>query len=249
MNIMINRDSMGRFIKGIRPHNKGKRKYLNLKKIEEEHINGKSILDISKEIKVSDRLIRLRLEEKGLYLRNPYVHSEETKKKIKETLIKKGILPEKRYSGEVWNKGLTIKDERVKRNIQGLLKNRKTQVFPKKDTSIELKIQKFLSLLHIEFLTHYYISNIRHSYQCDILIPIQNGITQKIIIECDGCYWHGCPICNNQSSKQQRKQIAKDNRRKKELIGRGFKVIRLWEHDINKMDIKKFESKLIEVKK
>ena len=72
-------------------------------------------------------------------------------------------------------------------------------IIPFKDTSIEVKIQNFLSLLHLEFMTHKYISEITHKYRCDIFIPEQEGISQKIIIECDGCYWHGCEFCNKKS--------------------------------------------------
>jgi len=53
---------------------------------------------------------------------------------------------------------------------------RSKQILPLKDTSIEVKIQSFLTQLHIEYLTHKYISDITHAYQCDIFIPVQDGI-------------------------------------------------------------------------
>jgi len=214
-----------KFKKGQIPHNKGIRKYLDLNKINIEHKRGKSILDISKEIGVSDRLIRLRLKEKNFKIRQNTEHSKETKKKISETLKKKGIKPKKRYSGKVWNKGLTIKDERVRKNMQGLLKSRKYQILPKKDTSIEVKIQNFLKELNIEFLTHKYIL-IEHAYQCDIFIKSIN-----LIIECDGTYWHNYPYG---------REI--DKIRTKELKEKGFNVIRLWEHDINEMKLEDFKA-------
>ena len=45
-------------------------------------------------------------------------------------------------------------------------------IVPIKNTSIELKIQNFLTLLHIEFFTHKYM-NILQGYRCDIIIPKQ----------------------------------------------------------------------------
>ena len=120
---------------------------------------------------------------------------------------------------------------------------RAKQIFPIKDTKIEIKIQDFLTLLKIEFMTHKYMK-IEHGYQCDILIPIQKGITQKIIIEVDGCYWHGCKICNKnirELNEFQNKQIEEDKIRTKELLEQGFKVLRLWEHDINKMSLEDFK--------
>jgi len=93
-------------------------------------------------------------------------------------------------------------------------KNRAKQIFPIKDTSIEVKIQNFLKELGIEFFTHQRM-NIKHSYQCDILVPSLN-----LVIECDGMYWHKYPI-----------GLERDHIRTKELLQKGFKVLRLWEFD------------------
>lgn len=123
-------------------------------------------------------------------------------------------------------------------------KMRAQLILPFKDTKIEVKIQEFLTKLHLEYFAHKYMSKITHSYQCDILIPVQKGIIQKTIIECDGCYWHGCPICNKKIEDFQKEQIEKDRIRTKELIERGFRVIRLWEHDIKPMELNDFEEKL-----
>lgn len=213
-----------KFKKGQIPHNKGIKKNLDLEKIYQEHIEGKSILDISKKLGVSDSLIRIRLKEKGYKIRNKSEHTKYTKDKIRNTLKRKGIKPTKRYSGKVWNKGLTIKDERVNNNIQGLLNARKYQVMPVKDSSIEVKIQNFLKELKIEFQTHKYI-NIEHAYQCDIFIPSMN-----LIIECDGVYWHNYPYG---------REI--DKIRTKELKEAGFNVIRLWETEINEMKLNDFK--------
>jgi very-short-patch-repair endonuclease len=109
----------------------------------------------------------------------------------------------------------------------GLRVSRKYIVMPKKDTKIEVKIQNFLKDLNIEFFTHQYIK-IEHGYQCDIFIPSLN-----FIIECDGNYWHSYPT-----------GTEIDNIRTKELIEKGFKVLRLWEHEINSLSIEQFKTKL-----
>ena len=105
---------------------------------------------------------------------------------------------------------------------------RSTQIFPMKDTSIEVKIQNFLKQLKIEFFTHQYIKEIKHAYQCDILIPSLN-----LVIECDGDYWHKYPIGNDI-----------DHIRTSELLSKGFKVLRLWENEIKVMDLDGFKKKL-----
>ncbi len=158
--------------------------------------------------------------------------SEETKRKM--SLTRKGI-KRKPFSKE-WKRNMKIARTKI--------------IFPIKDTSIELKIQDFLTLLKIEFMTHKYM-NIKNSYQCDIFIPKQIGIVQKIIIECDGDFFHMNPnkfkandkcFKNGMTAKERWKL---DDDRTKELIKKGFKVLRLWEHEINKMELNKFKSILI----
>jgi len=104
---------------------------------------------------------------------------------------------------------------------------RAKQITPVKDTKIELKIQNFLRELNIEFYTHQYM-HIEHGYQCDIFIPSMN-----MVIECDGVYWHSYPTG---------KDI--DRIRTEELLEKGFKVLRLWEFEINDMTIDKFKERL-----
>ena len=126
---------------------------------------------------------------------------------------------------------------------------RSKQIFPFKDTKIEVKTQELLSLLHIEYIAHKYMSEITHSYQCDIFIPEQKGISQKTIIECDGCFFHACPICKMKCYEWTVKRRKLDKLRTKELIEKGFRVIRLWEHEIKVMNVEDLQNKLIEVKK
>jgi very-short-patch-repair endonuclease len=72
------------------------------------------------------------------------------------------------------------------------------------------------------------MKDIEHGYQCDILIPSMN-----LVIECDGVYWHKYPIGNDI-----------DHIRTKELLEKGFRVLRLWEHEINVMEINSFRALL-----
>ena len=98
---------------------------------------------------------------------------------------------------------------------------RAKRVLPVKDTGIEIKIQTYLKLLGVEFFTHQYIKDIKHSYQCDIFIP-----SLRLVVECDGNYWHNYPMGRNI-----------DHIRTRELIEAGYKVLRLWESEINIMTI------------
>jgi DNA mismatch endonuclease (patch repair protein) len=121
---------------------------------------------------------------------------------------------------------------------------RNKQVLPKKDTTIEIKIQNLLSALHLEFFTHKYISEIQHRYQCDIFLPEQIGITQKTIMECDGCFFHCCPICKKEGYPWTGKTRQKDKDRTKELIEAGYRVIRLWEHEIKTITLEELKRRI-----
>lgn len=166
----------------------------------------------------------------GLY-KSP--KSKEVRKRISETLKNSDY-----YKSEKWiqtKKKISEKrKETLKNNPEELrrIKERLKRIkVPKQDSSIEIKIQNFLKELGIEFFTHHYMK-IKHGYLCDILIPSMN-----LVIECDGNYWHKYPI-----------GLERDHIRTKELIENGFKVLRLWEFEIKKMNINDFKNKLLEVK-
>lgn len=158
----------------------------------------------------------------------------------------------------IWNKGKSSWNKNIgdyvtgeknpfygknhsKENIDKMKERRKNIIFPLIDSSIEIKIQEFLKELKIEFFTHQFM-HIEHGYQCDIFIPSMN-----LVIECDGDYWHGNPLRNKELTERQIAQREKDNLRKKELEEKGFKVLRLWECEIRKMEVSKFKEILNEI--
>lgn len=180
--------------------------------------------------------------------------SEETKQKI--SLAKKGIKNTKEHIQKFvesrkkngWFKDLSKTREKMRLSHLGSFSSKETrekikekraeQIFPVKDTSIELKIQNFLKELSIEFFTHQYM-HIEHGYQCDILIPSMN-----LVIEVDGDYWHGNPLIYPNPNDCQQEQINEDRIRNLELIDKGFRVLRLWESEINVISIEQFKEKL-----
>ena len=172
-------------------------------------------------------------------LKDGYKNSPETRKKISKIMKKKwkeGDLSKKQMDNfliEQRGKMLGKKQSEYQKKKASISAKeaRKKQITPIKDTKIEVKVQDFLKKLKIEFYTHQYMK-IEHGYQCDILIPSMN-----LVIECDGDYWHKYPIGNEL-----------DHIRTKELIEKGFKVMRLWENEIKTMDLKDFKNKLGEDK-
>jgi DNA mismatch endonuclease (patch repair protein) len=63
--------------------------------------------------------------------------------------------------------------------------------------------------------------------------------SHKIAIFIDGCFWHGCPehYVRPRSkvefwAKKLEENTARDSRQVLELESKGWKVIRIWEHDV-----------------
>jgi G:T-mismatch repair DNA endonuclease (very short patch repair protein) len=163
-----------------------------------------------------------------------YVNSPETREKIRQ------IQKRRWANGEITDaqkeiffkqrgvrKGMKNSDYQKQQAGKALKETRKTQVFPLKDTQIEIKIQNFLKELGIEFLTHQYM-HIEHGYQCDILIP-----SIKTVIECFGNYWHKYP-----------NGTEKDKLRCIELRKEGFRVLVFWENEIKLMELNHLKNKL-----
>jgi len=204
--------------------------------------------EIRKKMSESKKGRKLSVETKRKMSMSHSNPSEETRKKMSESLKgEKNPMYGKHPSEESIKKRLESMEgyrhsEETKRKISEKAKGhivtfdtkkkikeaRARQILPIINTKIEVKIQNFLKQSGITFFTHQYIKEIEHGYQCDILIPSMN-----LIIECDGNYWHKYPIG---------KDI--DHIRTKELIENGFKVLRLWEHEINRMTFDEFQNKL-----
>ena len=103
---------------------------------------------------------------------------------------------------------------------------RANQVFPLVDTKPEKTIQKYLTVLGLEFETHRMAKGLLSRHQWDIVL-----VKLRLLIEVDGCYWHGCERCCPNS------EIGKENHERDGFLttaaeAAGWKVVRIWEHDI-----------------
>jgi len=89
------------------------------------------------------------------------------------------------------------------------------QVFPRRDTKIEVKLQKELKNNSIPYETHKAIFG-----QPDIFIK------PNLCIFADGDYWHNLERC-------KKRDIEVNN----VLINKGYIILRFWEHEIkNQID-------------
>lgn len=153
-------------------------------------------------------------------LHKGYKYSDETKRKL--SMIRKGS-NNSFYGKSHSEEARKLMSEAAKIRMQ-------TRIMPSQDTSIELKLQSFLTQLGIEFFTHQYMKEIIHAYRCDIWVPSLN-----LVIEADGDYFHGNLNKYPNLKEWQIKQKELDEKRTQELKEKGYKVLRLWEHEINLM--------------
>jgi len=101
-------------------------------------------------------------------------------------------------------------------------------------SSIEKAIWKVLDGLKIEYQTQVSFNN--NKFIVDIYIP-----TQKLIIECNGDYWHNYKIFPSTKIRDKAlENYANEN---------SYKIIWLWEHNIKKNPksalIEAFEDKMV----
>jgi len=61
----------------------------------------------------------------------------------------------------------------------------------------------------------------------------------KVVVFVDGCFWHGCPRCYRapkQNAPYWTAKVARnkerDRRQARELRQKGWRVLRLWEHQL-----------------
>lgn len=191
--------------------------------------------------------------KRKLSLNNPMRDNPEVRQKASKS--KKGMIPWNKGKKGVqvaWNKGKELphlrgrkrpdfsellrkrvgskhpnygkhwtEEAKVKRRISRL-----GQVFPSRDSSIEVKLQYWLSSIHIKYETHKTIDG-----QPDIFLE------PNICVFADGNFFHGNPLYFKPFDILSNGMTAmeiwdKDNRVTTRLQSQGYTVLRFWEHDI-----------------
>lgn len=64
---------------------------------------------------------------------------------------------------------------------------------------------------------------------------------ERVVVFVDGCFWHGCPKCYKRPSSNHEfwdtkitNNRKRDRRVSRELRREGWKVVRIWQHRLNK---------------
>lgn len=64
---------------------------------------------------------------------------------------------------------------------------------------------------------------------------------ERVAVFLDGCFWHGCPRCSLRSKSNLKYwaskipgNVARDRRVNRALKAKGWRVVRVWQHDIRR---------------
>ncbi len=137
-------------------------------------------------------------------------HTQESIQKMKDVALKNG-------SG-LWMKGKKLSEKTKSKMREWHIKNPNTKF---KETGIELKIEAELIKRGINYQKQVPLCNIAI---VDFYLP-----EYRIVIQADGCYWHGCPIHYPTYHNSKQRDLNQD----KVLTFNGFNLYRFWEHEIN----------------
>lgn len=96
-------------------------------------------------------------------------------------------------------------------------------------TKPELEVKKKLDELGIVYRYQFPIA----FFCVDFFLP-----EIKMVIQVDGCYWHGCPKHFSELDLRQKNRVRLDHSCDSFLRNRGYKVLRIWECDIPHIDLK-----------
>lgn len=121
-------------------------------------------------------------------------------------------------------KGAKVVSAKGRRAISRIMvrrakKRRRTQV-----SGLEQMVISWLERAEIKYRKQYPIG----LCHVDVMLP------PNLVVEIQGCYWHRCPRCYTKNTPSDVKKREKDKRRFRYLMRRGYKLMLLWECDINK---------------
>ena len=66
-------------------------------------------------------------------------------------------------------------------------------------------------------------------------------IRKRVVVFIDGCFWHKCPVDFQEPETRKEfwldkieKNVLRDRKIDSELTGQGWKILRIWEHEVKK---------------
>lgn len=103
-----------------------------------------------------------------------------------------------------------------------------------KDTKPEITLRSALHKLGYRYSLKYRFKEL--NFRPDIVM-----VSRKTCIFIDGCFWHRCPRCFKAPKSNKRywnpkiaRNVERDREQNRYLRKKGWKVIRIWEHEVEK---------------
>lgn len=213
-------------IEKIKPHfNKGRHHTEATKqKLREKALlqykNGMSDIERQNRVKANVHywLGKKRLDMVGKQYNLGRKASNETKEKMRKSQLGRKPTEETRRKLVLNALGRKMSEETKRKLREARLKQKMVY----KDTSIERKIEAELKERSISYEKQVPLCKIA---VVDFLLKEINTV-----IQADGCFWHGCPEHNPNYIKNKERDANQD----RVLSVNGYKVVRFWEHEINK---------------
>jgi very-short-patch-repair endonuclease len=149
--------------------------------------------------------------------------SIEDKEKHFKKIITKTAKTRRKNHTPSWNSGKTgiYSQETIEKIRVATIKQFEAQKFRK--TKIERVIEDYLQEINLE----YKYSFLLEKRQYDFLLT-----KYKIIIECDGDYWHANPKFYPEPEDWQKARIKIDQEKNEIAQKNGYRIVRFWENDI-----------------
>ena len=89
----------------------------------------------------------------------------------------------------------------------------------------------------------------QYAFRCTADIVFRR---QKVCVFVDGCFWHGCRIhfsCPNTNAAWWKEKIQanieRDHRQSQLLENQGWRVLRVWEHDVSNLALSRVVSEIV----
>ena len=98
-------------------------------------------------------------------------------------------------------------------------------VVPFKDSKIEMAVQEWLTAHGVLFDKHVMIDGVKH-HRWDLVLQ-----DRRVVIEVDGCYWHGCHECERYAPEWE-VTVERDRKHNEAAKSAGWTVVRVWGHEV-----------------
>jgi len=99
--------------------------------------------------------------------------------------------------------------------------------YPRSNTTLEKRVQTILDKMRVKYIAQYPLGNRVY----DFAIP-----SKRLLINVNGCYWHGCDKCYpGEKDKIQRRIRTYDYLRRENAKKNGWILLEIWEHELNEL--------------